>query len=289
MPLIPSGSGSAPQDVTQLLDAMAVQPTPVLVFYGTDGGRVELSGRVFENWVSKTANLFVDDLGLMAGDTVVVDNTTHWRTAVVLAAAWRVGAVVVFADLDPGASPQETGRAGQGTPVPEISHVQSDVQVVALLDGDTPADAPGSALAKVEMLNQWGTPEEVLVLAYPALALSLPEERLPEAALDYCAEIRAHGDHWSGVPPLGADAPALRTEGRTWSRRELFDEVAAQSRDLDDAPVTAVRLEATQWSARSIAQLLAAWTTGTTAVFTDRKDPDIDRIMTSERVGFSWR
>ncbi|NHU85341.1 hypothetical protein GWK18_07005 [Kocuria sp. JC486] len=296
MPSITSGSGSTPHDVTQLLDGMAHQPTPALVFYGTDGGRVELSGRVFENWVSKTANFFVDDLGLMAGDTVVVDSTAHWRTAVVLAAAWRVGAVVELVDPTPGTSPAEGDGAGlnpgagaSGANSASMSESVSAAQVVVLLDGDAPSGAPESAAAKTEVLRQWGTPEEVLVLAYPALALSLTQERLPDGALDYCAEIRAHGDHWSGGPSAGADHTALRVEGRAWTGHELFEERSEHVRVLSETPVTAVRLEVAHWTHRSIAQLLAIWSTGTTAVLTDREDQDIARIMTSERVGLSWR
>jgi uncharacterized protein (TIGR03089 family) len=64
--------------------------------------RVELSYKTFGNWVAKTANLLVDELGAGPGDRVGV-LATHWQTPIVLAACWRAGVGVVAAgpgDLD---------------------------------------------------------------------------------------------------------------------------------------------------------------------------------------------
>ncbi|HEV3398431.1 MAG TPA: TIGR03089 family protein, partial [Actinomycetes bacterium] len=68
--------------------------------------RVELSYRTFGNWVAKTANLLVDELGAGPGDRVGAVLVDHWRTPVVLAACWRAGVGVVA--LDPG-SPAPPG------------------------------------------------------------------------------------------------------------------------------------------------------------------------------------
>jgi uncharacterized protein (TIGR03089 family) len=72
---------------------------PFLTWYGD--GRVELSFRTFENWVAKTANLLVDELGAGPGDRVGVVLADHWQTPVVLAGCWRAGVGAVV--LDPAA------------------------------------------------------------------------------------------------------------------------------------------------------------------------------------------
>ena len=70
--------------------------------------RVELSYRTFGNWVAKTANLLVDELGAGPGDRVGAILADHWQTPVVLAACWRAGTSVVV--LDPAApDPQPDG------------------------------------------------------------------------------------------------------------------------------------------------------------------------------------
>ena len=53
--------------------------------------RIELSYRTFDNWVAKTANLLVDELGAEPGDRVGAVLVDHWQTPVVLAACWRAG------------------------------------------------------------------------------------------------------------------------------------------------------------------------------------------------------
>jgi uncharacterized protein (TIGR03089 family) len=74
---------------------------PLLTWYDDQREeRVELSYRTFDNWVAKTANLLVDELGAEPGDRVGVALVDHWRTPVVLAACWRAGVGVVV--LDPG-------------------------------------------------------------------------------------------------------------------------------------------------------------------------------------------
>jgi uncharacterized protein (TIGR03089 family) len=63
--------------------------------------RVELSYKTFGNWVAKTANLLVDELGAEPGDRVGAVLADHWQTPIVLAACWRAGVSVVV--LDPAA------------------------------------------------------------------------------------------------------------------------------------------------------------------------------------------
>lgn len=77
--------------------------SPFLTHYsGTD--RTELSARSFANWVSKTANLVVDEFGMDPGDrirlAVADDHPGHWMTLVWTMAAWQAGLCVVDTDAD---------------------------------------------------------------------------------------------------------------------------------------------------------------------------------------------
>lgn len=79
--------------------------SPFLTHYA-DGQRTELSARSFANWVTKTANLVVDEYALEPGDTVrltVADAyPMHWMTLIWTMAAWQAGLTVVdeAADLE---------------------------------------------------------------------------------------------------------------------------------------------------------------------------------------------
>ena len=65
---------------------------PLLTAYDDQSGeRTELSAVTFANWVSKTANLLTDEMGLDDGDTVLLDLPPHWLVPVFLGAAWSSG------------------------------------------------------------------------------------------------------------------------------------------------------------------------------------------------------
>jgi uncharacterized protein (TIGR03089 family) len=75
---------------------------PFLTWYDNHRDeRIELSYRTFGNWVAKTANLLVDELGAGPGDRVGV-LADHWQAPVLVAACWRAGVCVVA--LEPGRS-----------------------------------------------------------------------------------------------------------------------------------------------------------------------------------------
>ncbi len=77
--------------------------SPLLTFYDdTSGDRTELSGATLDNWVSKTANLLVDGLGLSTGDTAAVTLPPHWQTAAILLGVFSAG--VAAATDDPTAA-----------------------------------------------------------------------------------------------------------------------------------------------------------------------------------------
>lgn len=81
-------------DLAALLHRVSLSAQPHLTWY-SDGGaeRVELSGRVLANWVSKAANL-LDEEGIDSDCAVLIDLPVHWRTAIWSWAAWLRGATV---------------------------------------------------------------------------------------------------------------------------------------------------------------------------------------------------
>ena len=84
-----------------LLTAIATsEPSrPRLTWYGKDGERVELSGRVLANTVVKATNLLVDaDLG--PGETLLLDLPLHWRAVTWAFAGWTAGAEVAVGGDD---------------------------------------------------------------------------------------------------------------------------------------------------------------------------------------------
>ncbi|WP_066299015.1 TIGR03089 family protein [Arthrobacter luteolus] len=68
--------------------------SPALIWYGPDGERVELSGRVLDNWVAKTSNFAIEELDVEPGTVVQLDMPVHWKTLVWALAAWQTGCIL---------------------------------------------------------------------------------------------------------------------------------------------------------------------------------------------------
>jgi len=79
--------------IERFATAAAEDPArPLLTWYDdATGDRTELSGATLDNWVSKTANLLVDGLGLGPGDRAGLLLPPHWQTAAVRLGAWAAG------------------------------------------------------------------------------------------------------------------------------------------------------------------------------------------------------
>ncbi len=89
---------------TTLVEALAEEVRgdpgrPLVTFYDeATGERVELSSVTFDNWVSKIANLFADELGLDPGDGCAVQLPTHWLAPVIVLGCWTAGLVLTRPD-----------------------------------------------------------------------------------------------------------------------------------------------------------------------------------------------
>lgn len=146
--------------------------------------RVEMSFATFDNWVAKTANMLVDGLGALPGDTVALALPLHWQSLAWTVACWVTGTTVVLAEAD----------------IPEADVVVADASRV------------DAALAS-------GAREVVGASLHP---LGLPMDDCPPAATDYTQEARGYGDVFA--PPKGdPQAAALVHGGRSWTGGELAD------------------------------------------------------------------
>lgn len=168
-PLNPRPAGS----VADVLSALLSEPgRPRLTWYGTGGERIELSGAVLDNWVSKTTNLLVEELDAGPGTRLVLDLPPHWRTLVWALAAWRVGATVA-----PG--------HGDGADL-----AGADVLV---------SDRPGAL----------DVPRSVATVAVALPALARRFDDLPAGALDAAQAVMTYGDVIGWAPAPDPALPAL--------------------------------------------------------------------------------
>ena len=94
--------------------------SPRLTWYGPDSERVELSGRVLDNWVAKTSNLLQDELDAEPGMRLRLDLPAHWKSMIWALAAWQLGMETVFdggeAELLATADPAPDRRRERSTP-----------------------------------------------------------------------------------------------------------------------------------------------------------------------------
>ncbi|MDG4759961.1 TIGR03089 family protein [Micromonospora sp. WMMD710] len=151
-------------------DAIASDPTrPLLTWYDdASGDRTELSGATLANWVAKTANLLVDEVGLAPGTPAGVLLPPHWQTAAVLLGCWSAtlsvtdtpGEVeVLFAAVDRFDEAQSwsaderyaLGLAPLAAPLRQVPPGFADYVVEVRRHGDhfTPQAGPGPADARL--------------------------------------------------------------------------------------------------------------------------------------------
>ncbi|GGC11442.1 TIGR03089 family protein [Cellulomonas carbonis] len=189
----PAPSGAL---LPRVLSTVTADPgRPRLTWYGPDGERIELSGHVLDNWVTKATNLLVEEFHAGPASEVVLDLPPHWRTVVWAFAAWRAGACV--ATDDPGT-------------------VEAGTVVVT--------DRP----------ERWaGTPADVVAVALPALARRF-DGALPPGVTDSSAAVLGYGDVLTYVREHSPAACAVRTLGPGATTR-AHAELGAWARETADA------------------------------------------------------
>lgn len=156
--------------VADLVSRISSDPgRPRITWYAPGGERVELSGRVVENWVAKTTNLLVEELDAEPGVRILIDMPAHWKQIVWALSAWRAGATVVLADdLNEGAF-------------------------------DSGADEPSAAMPDVVVTSypeRWTSvprATRVVAVALPSLARAWDGE-LPAGIMDGVAEVPLFDD-----------------------------------------------------------------------------------------------
>lgn len=220
--------------------------TPRLTWYGDDGERVDLSGRVLMNWVVKAANLLALEADADDGSLVHVDLPAHWRALVWTLGTWAVGAHLADsaeqADVIVTNHPERwtTGDArGPATAGETAGTAGSETAGTA---GETAAGHAGDAV--------------IIAVPLPALARSWPGA-LPEGVLDGAAELMGQPD-----APAFAAPPTARHQASGQPRRVLVTATDAQTLPGQVWPI---------------------WADGGSVVLlTPRPQPDLDAIATQE-------
>jgi uncharacterized protein (TIGR03089 family) len=154
--------------IERFATAAAEDPAqPLLTWYDdATGDRTELSGATLDNWVSKTANLLVDGLGLGSGDRAGVLLPPHWQTASVLLGCWAAGLEVTAAGTE------VTGERNSH----DVIFASSD---------------------RVNEAEGWGASERFVLGLAP---MALPMRTVPSGFVDYVAEVRSFGDRFTPYP-----------------------------------------------------------------------------------------
>jgi uncharacterized protein (TIGR03089 family) len=166
---------------------------PLITYYDDHSGeRVELSGATMDNWVSKTANLLVDGVGLGQGDTIAVLLPAHWQGAALVLGAFTAGVAV-----DLGPEPQ-------------------------------PVEALFTSPDLIPRSEGWPTSERYVTGLLPfALGLHTP----PTGFVDYPTEVRTHGDHFRPIQPVTVNDSALAGPTEL-SHADLVEAAADRAREL---------------------------------------------------------
>lgn len=164
-----------------LRDQLHADPAcPRLTFYmEQQGARLDFSATTLDNWAAKTANFYLEELELSAGDTVCFAIPPSWQ-----AAALMLGAIA--ADLRIESIPVH-----DDAPAPSIPPQASVVAV--------PAGALGQRLAAAATASG----AEIIAVSDDPMGRGVLEsgQELPSGAVDYGAAVRFYGDEFFGFTP----------------------------------------------------------------------------------------
>ncbi|MBP3037216.1 TIGR03089 family protein [Arthrobacter sp. zg-ZUI100] len=222
--------------------------SPALIWYGPSGERIELSGKVLDNWVAKTSNLLVDELDAEPGIRIRLDLPAHWKTLVWALAAWQTGCTVQLGE------PAHPGDAAADVAV-------SDVTVTA----------------SQELLDAAGG--TVVAVAQGALELRWPGD-LPAGAVDYAAEVRSYADTYLSGEEAEEGYTALHSflgEGLNLSYGQLAEAADGGTRQTLLIPAS-VDLPSVLTAA------LRTWAAGGTIVLAASEVEVTERLLAAERI-----
>lgn len=236
------------QDLERFFADLRSRSSPAVVWHGPGDQRVELSGRVLENWVAKSANLLVEELEVEPGSTLMLDAALHWRSLAVGLAALRVGARLLPVDLSHAAraepwigfSPTERGERS------ELRMLLGRGALAMSYDGDPAAVGPDD--------------------------------------VDYCASIRSFADSYDPWAPL----PERTEVAEGMTVRNWLDAVARAARREADGAGEAVALETSTApvDAAMLAEAAGIMAAGRAVVLIEPEVPAgrRERVLVEERV-----
>ena len=228
---------------------------PFVTYYDDVGGeRTELSYATFDNWVSKTANLLVEELELGAGDRVAVALDGHWTAPIVVFSCWKAGLSAACATDSADALPLRTAAV--------FRHEDLPADAAAAGDLESPTLAVGSAMA--------GRPSRPTTDDYV-----------------YAEEVLAFADDYDD-PSVAAAAEALLVADSgpwlRWTQSQLFaagEALAGWGLTEDDRVLCGTPLD----RADSVVVWAAAFLAGASVVAVRHADPaTFWRKVTDERV-----
>jgi len=151
----------------------------------TRGERIELSGKVVNNWISKAGNALQDEYDLGPGSVVRLALPPHWRALYWAFAVWSIGGVV---DL-----------------VGDMSHRGADLLISDDRDLAATIDpAPG----------------DVVLVTLAALARAHPGP-VPAGVMDEARELATYGDQFVPRANPTPDDPALITSAGSTAYRSV--------------------------------------------------------------------
>lgn len=205
----------------------------------SQGERVELSGRVLHNWVSKAANLLQDELDITVGSRVAMVMPLHWRAVYWALAVWSVGATL-------GVTTPTSPADALITDDPDLARAHPGavlVDLAMLSRGHPQAGVAPAALDEARVLATYGDvfdPWDSADPAAPALVLGTGPISA-DALVTVPAALGAAPRAWVTGLPLGeglrAVVAALAADGSVvLSRGEAPD--AAHRADVEGVTVT---------------------------------------------------
>ncbi|MCZ2403248.1 TIGR03089 family protein [Paenarthrobacter sp. Z7-10] len=156
---------------------------PRLTWYGPQQERIELSGRVLDNWAAKTANFLTDELDAEPGTTLLLDLPAHWKSLCWALAGWQCGTNLWLSPESPGAAPVEIAATSR----PE----------------DSPPAATTVAVALGALDMRW-------------------RGALPAGMVDYADQVRAHGDVFAPFAKASDNDVALMAAGQEITYGDLL-------------------------------------------------------------------